>query len=233
VALPGVRPLPDDEWLIFDDAFAGQMAVRDQLLAERPTEVIAMLPDAYEAACEALSDVLSQAYEGAADGATVERRDGVKVRIDYSDPMTTLARLVQSDVIILQKPENSDEHVMTAAALCFPASWSLDQKFGHPLVRIHIPVDDYNEQIATRVQRLFDGVQVGKPMWRFNALWYASPQLHHPLREGSIRPRPKPGGPRWMRSERQVIRRLKKTGAVLFGIHTFLISGDDLQDPHD
>jgi hypothetical protein len=51
-----------------------------------------------------------------------------------------------------------DEHVLTAAVLCFPASWHLADKIGRPLTTIHVPVKVYDETLARRVQRLFDGV---------------------------------------------------------------------------
>ena len=225
--LPGVRPLPSKDWLIFDEAFAGQMAERDRLLAERRQDVIAMQESARPAAEELLDMVLSKAYPGAADH--VDRSDGVTVPILRDDPMGTLARLVQCDLVLMQKPEGQREHVLTAAALLFPASWTLAQKFGRPLLRIHDPVDSYDEAVAKRVQRLFDGVQVNKPLWRFNALWYADAVLHQPRPEGVERPQPAAGAPRFMRSERQVILRLPRTSAVLFGIHTYLMREDDLR----
>jgi len=198
--LPGVRPLPPEDWLIIDDAFAAQMAERDRLVAQRRADVIAMLPEARDAAEELLDMVLAKAYPDAVDTAT--RADGVRVTLDRADPMGTLARLVQCDFVIMQKPEGAAEHVLIAAALLFPASWTLAEKFGRPLIRIHKPVGEYDDAMAARVQRLFDGVQVGRPLWRFNALWYSDPTLHQPRREGDTRPLCAPDAPRFMRSER-------------------------------
>ena len=48
--LPGVLPLSMADWLVVDEAFDGQMALRDQLLAERPDAVYAMRPGAEAAA---------------------------------------------------------------------------------------------------------------------------------------------------------------------------------------
>ena len=56
------------------------------------------------------------------------------------------------------------------------------------LVGIHDPVDPYNDQIAKRVQRLFDGIQVDRPLWRFNALHYADPALFQPRSMYARRP---------------------------------------------
>ncbi|MGR3813194.1 MAG: heme-dependent oxidative N-demethylase family protein, partial [Cognatishimia activa] len=151
---------------------------------------------------------------------SVARPDGRAVALNYKDPLGTLAQLVQEDFCILQKQGN--EHVLTGALLCFPASWTLAEKFMRPLVRIHKPVRSYDANIAKRVQRLFDGVRVGRPVWRFNALHYADAELFHPRTEDA----PREDDHReqsFLRSERQVIMRLPETDAVVFAIHTYVV----------
>nr|WP_136635752.1 DUF3445 domain-containing protein [Pseudooceanicola onchidii] len=226
VRLPGVSPMDGAEWLLRDDAFAGQMALRDRLIAERREDVIGLLPEGRDAAQELLALVLDRlvqddGYDVGDDAVT--RPDGVAVMIDREDPLGTAGRLVQEDLCLMQKAEGAAEHVLTGAALCFPAGWMLAEKLGRPLIRIHKPVIDYDDDLARRVQRLFDGVRVGRPMWRFNALRYADPALFQPRHEGV----PKYGQPedqRFIRSERQTILRLPGTDAVVFGIHTFVVA---------
>ena len=135
--------------------------------------------------------------------------------------MTFLGRLVQNDFCILQKIGN--EHVLTAAALCFPASWSLEEKFLKPLIDIHTPVKEYNDVIAKRVQRLFDGLQIDRPLWRFNALYYEDPHLFQPRRANQPRRKPAPNKANYFRSERQTFVKLPTSGAIIFGIHTFVV----------
>jgi hypothetical protein len=227
--LPGIAPLDPGDWLRVDEAFAGQMGEKDRLVRDRRAAVIALDDGARAAAGELLDEVVAAQMIKpgfARDGDVITRPDGGRVPVRWSDPMGTLARLAQEDFCILEK--RGDEHVMTAAALCFPASWSLDEKFMRPLVGIHLPVDSYDEGIARRVQRLFDGVQAGRPLWRFNALWYADADLHQPRREGARRPRPAPGEAPFMRSELQTIRRLPESGAVVFGIHTYVLAERDV-----
>ena len=135
--------------------------------------------------------------------------------------MTFLGRLVQNDFCILQKI--GKQHVLTAAALCFPASWSLEEKFLKPLIDIHTPVKEYNDVIAKRVQRLFDGLQIDRPLWRFNALYYEDPHLFQPRRANQPRRKPTPNKANYYRSERQTLVKLPKSGAIIFGIHTFVV----------
>ena len=222
-ALPGIQPLPPDEWLIIDEAYAGQMALRDALLADHRDKVLALDDSAREAALEMLDMVLQRAYPGAADSVT--RPDGVTVPINRDDPLGTIGRLIQEDVNILQK--QGDEHVLTGGVMCFPASWTLSEKFMRPMVRIHKPVTDYDENIAKRVQRLFDGIRPGKPLWRFNVLGYHDPALHQPRTEDAPRNKKSTQPAGYLRSERQVMMRLPRTGAVAFIIHTYVIARKD------
>ncbi len=218
--LPGIQPFAMQDWLQRDDAFAGQMAERDRLLAEARADVLALDDSAQDAAEELLDLVMEHAYPDA--GNRAERPDGVAVPIDRADPLGTLGRLVQEDFCILQK--QGAEHVLTGAVLCFPAKWLLREKFMRPLIGIHEPVDSYDAGIAARVQRLFDGVQPGRPLWRFNALHYDDPTLHQPQSAGDLRERPAPGDARYLRSERQCILRLPRTRAVVFSIHTYVVN---------
>ncbi len=231
--LPGIAPLDPDGWLTVDEAFAGQMALRDQLIETRGDEVLAIDASAQDAATELLEMTLDlmrrlpdRGYAVALDA--VRRPDGVSVAIDRTAPLRSLGHLVQEDLCLLQKRGN--EHVLTGAVLCFPASWRLDEKFMRPLVGIHDPVEEYGPDLARRVQRLFDGVRPGRPLWRFNYLGYDDPTLFQPR---SIHARRDPPGqnPRFVRSEKQAILRLPQTDAVLFSIHTFVLAREDAPIP--
>ena len=100
---------------------------------------------------------------------------------DRGDALETLSRLIQEDVVLLQPDDRG--HVMTAALLAFPASWTLSEKIGKPLGPIHAPVSAYDSNIAKRVNRIFDNVQPGRPMWRANALLYQDAALFQPRSE--------------------------------------------------
>ena len=224
--LPGIQPLAPEKWLIADEAYAGQMAVRARLLSDRRQEVLQLDASAMAAAQELLQLVLDTVDPGARESAV--RPDGVTVPVDREDPLGTLGRIAQQDFCILQKPDGANEHVLTGAVLCFPASWMLAEKFMQPLTGIHVPVDSYDAGIAARVQRLFDGVQAGRPLWRFNALWYRDPALFQPRSRFAPRDRQHGNEAAYLRSERQVILRLPQTRAVVFAIHTFVVARDDV-----
>lgn len=225
--LPGIVPLPDDGWIAPDDAYAGQMAERDRLIRDTPEAVHALLPEGRDAAAELYARVMTKlagmpGFCIAADRVT--RPDGVTVPLDPEAPLLTLGRLVQEDLCLMQG--QGAEHVLTGAILCFPASWTLAQKIGRPLVGIHEPVEGYAGDLARRVQRLFDAIRPEQPLMRFNALVYDDPTLHQPRAEHVARPRPVQR--LYLRSERQCLLRLPQTGAVLFSIHTVIVRTQDL-----
>ena len=229
--LPGIAPLAMENWLIVDEAYASQMAERDRLIANHPGDVMGLEPLALEPAQELLDMVLDALIERTEqdflqNGDHITRPDGITVLVDRTAPMATLGRLVQEDFCILQK--RGDEHVLTGAVLCFPASWKLSEKFGEPLIGIHTPVNQYTDDIAKRVQRLFDGVRPDRPMWRSNALWYSDATLHQPRSSKNPRTLANPETEPFFRSEKQSILRLPRTDAVIFSIHTFVLARADV-----
>lgn len=210
-------PCDPDDWLRVDDAYVAQMQYRARLLSEQQ-ETVLYEPDTSQSA---RAEVLAEALKIMPQlGFTVSDThvtcpDDRVVAIDRSAPLRTLGHLVQEDICVLEK--HGPEHVLTGAVLCFPANWRLADKVARPLTDIHTPVAEYDENIARRVQRLFDGVQVGRPLWRFNKLRYADADLHQPQRRAGNAAMP------FIRSERQCILRLPRTQAVVFSIHTFVV----------
>lgn len=222
--LPGVVPVPHDDWLQVDDAYADQLAYKARLMAERRDKVLIADPSCKDAATELLEVALRNLPGGFTAGERVTCPDGRKLAPDADAPFETLSNLFQEDFVILQK--RGDAHVLTGALLCFPASWSLAEKFGKPLTAIHDPVDEYTDGIARSVERMFSAIRVEQPLMRTNALVYADPDLHHPYR-GSDRLRDA-GQSGYIRSERQCMVRLPETQAVVFSIHTYLVRQSDL-----
>ncbi len=222
--LPGTQAAEPDDWVRIDDAFAGQMRLRDQLIAGRRNEVLALLPAARAPAAELLDLGLARAAgcEGyRINSNSVERPDKVRVPVDRDDPLASIGRLFQEDFCILQKPDGGAEHLLTGAILCFPAGWTLAEKIGCPLGRIHAPVARYGD-VARRVQRMFDGLKPGLPVWRANAHFYDDPKLYAPRVEADAREAMVKG--RFVRSEHQVLFRLPITDAIVFTIHTYVVA---------
>lgn len=221
--LPQVYPVDMVDWLRVDGAYRAQLAQKAALIADRRDAVIAVLPGAGAAVSELLEVALvtmAQMPAFVVETGRVRCPDGIWVELDRADPFLTLSRLLQEDFCIHQKV--ASEHVLTAALLGFPAAWTLAEKIGHPLSRIHAPVGRYDPDIAARVQRMFDMITPGRVLWRANLLRYDSPALFQPHTEAAPRPVGQPSSA-YIRSERQCILRLPVTGAVVFSIHTTMV----------
>ncbi|RMD47426.1 MAG: DUF3445 domain-containing protein [Alphaproteobacteria bacterium] len=149
--------------------------------------------------------------------------DGRVVALGADQPLATAGRLVAEDLCLLLRDEAAGEHRLAAGFLAFPASWTLREKLGRPLGAVHAPVAEYDRTLARRVQRMLDLLRPGRGLWRANALIYADPDLHQPRAEGAPRPPAPPGGRRWLRSERQCLIKLPKSGAIVFSIHTTVV----------
>ncbi len=200
---PGTQPLDPANWLETGADTAGQMAYRRELIETEREVVLAALPES--------------------DGAQAELRDGVathtgKALPDDPSPLGQVGRMVQEDFCLLEQRAEGEEYRLTAAILCFPSRWSLAEKLGHPLTHIHGPVPDYTDDLAKRVNRLFEGVQVGRPLWRANWTVHPTDELHQPSGDW----RQAEDGPLHIRVERQTFLRLPRSQAVVFGIRTYV-----------
>lgn len=221
--LPSMVPVVGP-WLFCDGAYGAQMAERRRLLRNQSGDVLAQLPEGRDAARAFLSAALEALPDGFQhDRGVVTCPDAHQVVLDWDAPLRSVGEMLQQDVCILEKSEA--EHVLTGACLCFPASWTLAQKIGKPLIRIHDPVPEYGVDVAKRVQRLFDGVRLGQPMWRANALCYDDPTLFQPRTENDPRP-VGTGQAKYLRSERQTVLRLPTPESVAFVIHTTVVRLD-------
>lgn len=220
--LPGVLPLNMGEWLRVDDAYAGQMALRDDLIGTRRDLVIGALPMADRAMDELFDLVLASLPECfQRKDNVVQRPDGETVLLDRAQPLASLGRLLQEDLCLMQE-NGQGEHLLSAAVLCFPAGWMLSEKLGRPMMRIHAPVAKYTDDVGRRVQRLFDAIRPETPLWRANAHFSRAP-LFNPLSETAPKDTTDQGEMPFIRSERQCLIRLPQSRAVVFSIHTYLV----------
>lgn len=225
--LPGILPLDMDDWLQVDDAYAGQMALREALLRDREGDVIGITERAQPAVDEMYEMVLDRlpaCFERSSQ--EVICPDGRAVTLDPQRPLQVLGRIVQEDLCLMEE-DGAGEHLLSAAILCFPAGWTLAEKLGRPMMRIHQPVDKYTEDIGKRVQRLLNAISPDTPLWRANAHQSRAP-LFNPLREDAPKDSVNQGHMPFIRSERQCLLRLPRTRAVLFSIHTYLVRIENL-----
>ncbi|HUP87487.1 MAG TPA: DUF3445 domain-containing protein [Acidimicrobiales bacterium] len=203
----GTRALDESQWLIADEARTDELRAKARLVRERPDAVVASCGGPAVRAAEAEAAALVGAAVGGALGSA-------------PTPLIAAALSVQEDRCVLVRNDDDGGWVLASGVVCFPSMWRLSDKVGLPLAAVHGPVPAYAEELAFRVDRFVDRLRADRPVWRRNWLIHDSPELHLP------EPPPPPTTPRtvpddlWLRSERQTLRRLPRTGAVLFTIRT-------------
>ena len=218
----GVRPLDLDDWLVLDDNYDEELALKRRLLAERPADVFAALPGTGAAGAEVLE--LVQAWLAAHD---VAGRTGTAAGPSSSPPGTRLhpldhaGRLVQEDLCLMVPTRGA--YRLEAASLCFPSHWRLHDKLGRSLAAIHAPVPHYDVELEAKVDTFFDRLRTDRPVRRRNLSIHNHDELFRPEPHetpDSFAPDPSGIDQVWLRSERQTLLRLPRTGAVLFTIKT-------------
>jgi dimethylamine monooxygenase subunit A len=227
----GIKALDLAEWIEIDERFASQLAARRTLLEERRDEVLAALPESGPGQAELLElllDHLPRRFPeryGRSDGLIENRTMGERFAIAaWADaPLDLAGRLVQEDLCLMQRGEAG--YRLVAAVLCFPSHWRLADKLGRPLEAIHTPVPGFGERLAAPVDRFFHSIQVARPVWRVNWSLVDTPTLFLPP-EHRGHPQPvsaeRAGEQLWLRVERQTLRRMPRSGDVVFGIHTYV-----------
>jgi len=202
----GTRALDEGEWLLPPDVDAREQLHLKRNLLDTAAEVVSAT--CHSAGAE---DAVQEAAELVAAATGLPLEGG-------RPPLAAAALLVQEDLCVLV--DHDGRWRLEAGVVCFPSMWRLSDKIGLPITAIHEPVPMYAEELATRVDRFVDRLRVDRPVWRRNWLVHDSPELHLP--------QPPPPSPRpvripedlWLRSERQTLRRLPRTDAVVFTIRT-------------
>ena len=208
----GTRSVDRENCLVVDEFREDELALRRRLLNEQHEVVFAAMPHAFESSLETLGLVREFLT---AHGLSAPDTD------PSLHPLEAAGRMVQEDLCLMIQ-RDGDWH-LDAAVLCFPSLWSLREKFGRSTSGVHEGVAHYHEELAPRVDRFFDRLRPGQAVWRRNLSIKAYPLLFLPLRKAVAAPigqhgvQPD-GSPFWLRSERQTLQVLPRTGAILFTI---------------
>ena len=215
----GLKPLDPARWLEPDGARDTQLAEKARLFAGRLPDVFAALPGTEAMQAELLA--LVEAFAGTQPPSAAE------------PPLLAAARLVQDDLILLDK--SPEGWRVVAGALCFPSSWLLGEKLGRVMHDVHGPVPGFGAgtRPAQLIERMFDNMRPEQPMIRWNWSLYGDDRLFHPDSLGPGERRFGAGqraDPVFLRVERQTLRKLPQTGAIAFTIRISVDPLDALAD---
>ena len=237
----GLRPLPLAQWIDDSGDVAQQLRERAVLLRER-SDVVRALPGCEAAQREVLALLIDHlrahfperyAFSAAGEPARITvKATGQTLSLDVSGndhahagndrnavAMHIAGHLVAEDLCLLQA-DGEGKYRLHAAALCFPTRWKLADKLGQALMAIHAPVPGYARAVGVATDRVMSALDPARPLWRQNWSLLDSPTLYQPerLELQQALTADDLGRRLWMRCERQTLRRLPQSGAVLFGI---------------
>lgn len=217
----GLRPLDLANWLEVDGRHRDEeLAEKARLLAHSRDTVVATRPEGDAAAAELLGEVV---------GWLATHRPDLAREVDEGEhPIVAASRLVQEDLCVLVK---TDAWRLVSAGVCFPSRWLLATKIGTTLDDIHAPIPGYGEALSRPTNGAFDRMTPDRSFWRLNWTLLDHPDLHQPEParhsvEGPV--------PEWyFRVERQTLRALPVTGAVVFTIHNYVAALSDMVSHHE
>ena len=226
----GVAPLDLDDWIRPDALLANELAQKEALIAAQRDAVWREEAGTRAAQAEvrdALVEFLAARY------AAIYRREGGALRIlpagrsiildGDAPPLLTASRFVQDDLCLMRR--GVDGWRLVAASLCAPSTWSLAEKIGLPMAEIHAPVPGFAGRMGDVIARIFDALQPGQIVERFNWSIYGDDTLNHPLSRAAPHEHFPAGeavlAKAHIRVERQTLRRMPASGDILFTIRIY------------
>lgn len=242
-----------DEWIELDNHYLRFHADKARRLAERGSKCVKVDstdPRVYDATLELLEELaayLTERYPqmfkrtpvGLTNLLTNEafdtRPDQITVNGVRESPMSLCARLTQDDLaIMIEKPDG--QYYLLAGAILLAGFWRLEDKFGMPLSEIHTSGDvpGFKEKLEKGMLNFFRRVKPEAPVLRNNYFIQVDDELAwsssigpEDSQEGTIgwgtAEKNKAIEHHMFRSERQSLRRLPRSGGVVFTIRTYFL----------
>ena len=206
---PNLKPIPVSDWLLPDVEADASLPQKRRLIADIGDRVCGGEIDG-AAATEFLELV------------TIEH-PGL-IGADNGAALTRVALNVSDDICILQRDQKVGEGTMQpwclqAGIVCAPTYWTLTDRIGLSLAGLHEPVVTPDHVLAKRIDRVFSGLKAGTVLERFNWTVQASDERYTPARPSA---RDRTPLDLHLRVERQTLRKLPMTEAVVFTIRISL-----------
>src|SRR5688572_17663830 len=126
-------------------------------------------------------------------------------------PLERTCRRVEEDLCVLV------DGVLVAGCVCFLSHWRLTEKVGRPLAEVHERVPGYATELETKVTSFLRRLTTNSVVGRRNFTIHELPDLFAPVAPPPVGV---PPPEQWLRSERQTLRRMPRSSAVLFTIRT-------------
>lgn len=145
------------------------------------------------------------------------------------------ARSVWEDLCVMVQDAPGEAFRLGAGAVAFPTDWRLSEKMGKPVHQVHEPIHGYADKLASPVDKFMDGLQSFNIFGRTNAFVVASDDLRYmpevpPAERFAHVTAENAGETLFVRCEREALRRLPKSRAIVFTIGIYRTSLGMLSD---
>ncbi|KAJ5285207.1 hypothetical protein N7524_000513 [Penicillium chrysogenum] len=237
----GLRSMKWDEWIELDNHYLKYHADKARRIEERGRKCCHTAPEAMDAAIELLEELCAYLPErypsmftktttGITNKVTNETFN-ITQRPLPEDPMATAARLVQDDLALMIERADG-EYYLLAGAILLAGFWRLSDKFGMRLSEIHTSGDvpQFKSKLEKGMVNFFRRLRPEEPVLRNNYFIQVDDNLAWSHSIGSedaetvswnTAEKNRAIENHFFRSERQSLRRLPRSGAVVFTIRTY------------
>ncbi len=197
-----------------------QPTAQHDALAEERSRWLRNEPQTYSAFLPESEPLLDKCITLAKDWGSITPEQHASLVTSETPPERglRLGGIWEPDFLLL-RPDAAGRFRLVGGCVCFPSSWSLTEKMGHPLEFIHGPVPGLNAQLGRSIDAFLAKLTPGTAWLRHNWGLSRSPELNqHPSR---LLPRLDDSvvlSQVWLRVEQQSLVALPVCGGVLFGI---------------
>ncbi|ODV65928.1 hypothetical protein HYPBUDRAFT_157978 [Hyphopichia burtonii NRRL Y-1933] len=243
-----------NHWLDMDKYYWHYIQEKERIWLKYGKENIDWLPGSEDACFELMETVVEHmtarypllftVLEDKGSDGKIIKNELTKEVLDMTlplkeNPLIYVSKLAKEDFYIVKKNPEDGKHYLVAAAVPFPGgSFGIDHKIGKHLDVIHDDVPYYHEKLKKSMERWFERLAPENPVER--ASWYIS--WDHKLKVSNVYRIPKfeadtvadinSTDPKEfnVRVERQTLRRLPKSQAIIFTNHPVFYSIEEMKN---
>ncbi|KAF2151178.1 glycosyltransferase family 22 protein [Myriangium duriaei CBS 260.36] len=244
----GIRQMQWDEWIELDNHYPKFHAEKTRRIRERGSKCCktaeeSRVKDAAVELLEEFCDYLPKRYPSLFQKTKAGMfnrftREDFDIRSDMltcngiaEDPMQLAARMVQDDLAIMFERDDG-QYYLLAGSILLAGFWRLEDKFGMPLSEIHTSGDvpGFKEKLEKGMMSFFRRIKPESPVLRNNYFIQVDDELAWSSSIGDEDSQEvswdtaesnRPIQHHYFRSERQSLRRLPRSGGVVFTIRTY------------
>ncbi|KAF8746424.1 hypothetical protein RHS02_00897, partial [Rhizoctonia solani] len=238
------QPLSPNNWIELSASYEWYLAEKKRVIEEQGKKVIDSLPE-NDAACgellELVVEFMTTRYPTLFDRLAQTMQDGKELDGVYShvtkeryqwvkscppegvEGLKIISRLTENDFSMAR--EREDGHIYFVGGLvAFPGSYLLSEKIGKSMHDVHVPVPHFNQKLLVSVERALKRMDPSAPFERSS--WEIVDDNN--LFTHNIAQLPEGGkctvdpGDMYLRVDRQVLRKLPRSGVIAFTAHPII-----------